>query len=348
MTGSEPYPPSCFVPPVDPLNLPAGLSGPRTNALVSLGGKWPNGTELSYHFLTGPGWEWPEEQKAVVRWAFESWKALGIGLRFREELDKYKAELRIGFLPGESWSWVGLEVRRYSKPDGRNMNFGWDLRTAWGRATALHEIGHAIGMPHEHQNPNSGIEWDEAAVYAHYKSFDPPWDEAQTFDNVIRKLDPATVEGSPWDMFSIMHYPTRPGLIAQPVALRTNGTPRNVVLSERDRAWVRFWYPPLGAVTPIFPGEGLPLGSAVGAQRIFRIRPDEARDYTLRTSGASDTLVALVEERADCDVAIALEDDSGAEGNVRLVQRLEADKTYLARVRINYAKPGETALFWLE
>jgi hypothetical protein len=31
--------------------------------------------------------------------------------------------------------------------------------------TALHGIGHTLGLPHEHQNPNAGIVWDEKTVY---------------------------------------------------------------------------------------------------------------------------------------------------------------------------------------
>ena len=44
------------------------------------------------------------------------------------------------------------------------MNFGWDVSTPYGKDTALHEIGHALGFPHEHQNPNAGIVWDVDAV----------------------------------------------------------------------------------------------------------------------------------------------------------------------------------------
>ena len=31
------------------------------------------------------------------------------------------------------------------------MNFGWDLTQPGEIDTALHEIGHTIGFPHEHQ-----------------------------------------------------------------------------------------------------------------------------------------------------------------------------------------------------
>ena len=46
------------------------------------------------------------------------------------------------------------------------MNFGWDLTPLGRSTTALHEIGHTLGMPHEHQNPFAGIAWDEETVYA--------------------------------------------------------------------------------------------------------------------------------------------------------------------------------------
>jgi len=50
-----------------------------------------------------------------------------------------------------------------SSPDERSMNFGWDISDEVD--TAIHEIGHTLGAPHEHQNPNAGIVWDEEAVY---------------------------------------------------------------------------------------------------------------------------------------------------------------------------------------
>jgi len=76
-----------------------------------------------------------------------------------------EAELRIGFMPGDgSWSYLGRDCLLVPQGE-RTMNFGWDLRTSYGRSTARHEIGHALGMPHEHQNPHAGIIWDTEAVY---------------------------------------------------------------------------------------------------------------------------------------------------------------------------------------
>ena len=56
----------------------------------------------------------------------------------------------------------GRDVLNTRSPQERTMNFGWALTTAYGHDTALHEIGHTLGLEHEHQNPNAGISWNRA------------------------------------------------------------------------------------------------------------------------------------------------------------------------------------------
>jgi hypothetical protein len=58
------------------------------------------------------------------------------------------------------------------------MNF--DNADNWGIDTAIHEIGHTLGLPQEHQNPNAGIVWDEPAVIADLGGSPNFWSEAKT------------------------------------------------------------------------------------------------------------------------------------------------------------------------
>ena len=68
--------------------------------------KWVNGTVLHYFFF-----DTAEEQKNVVREAFDTWKNLGIGLRFEEVDSPAEAEIKIGFVRGDgAWSFVGRDV----------------------------------------------------------------------------------------------------------------------------------------------------------------------------------------------------------------------------------------------
>ena len=181
--------------------------------------KWVNGTVLHYCFLDEPStWRGGDDQKDSVRNAFSEWKHLGIGLEFVEVSDPNDAELRIGFNQNDgSWSYVGRDNVDYAKdPDELTMNFGWDLTTVYGYDTALHEIGHALGFSHEHQNPKSGIIWDEQAVIDYFSGAPNYWLEDQTRHNILRKLSANETDGSDWDKDSIMHYQFPSGLIIKP------------------------------------------------------------------------------------------------------------------------------------
>lgn len=154
----------------------------RAELILVSAQKWVNGTALHYYFFDKPTdgenvrfsdgstrfipWATTSAEKDVVRAAFQKWKDVGIGLEFQEVATREEAEIRIGFMRGDgAWSYVGRDILNYPKAE-RTMNFGWDLtRRASEIDTAIHEIGHTLGFPHEHQNPLAGIVWDEEAVY---------------------------------------------------------------------------------------------------------------------------------------------------------------------------------------
>jgi hypothetical protein len=100
-----------------------------------------------------------------------------------------------------------------------------------------------IGLPHEHQNPFAGIVWDEGKVYQYFTGPPNNWDRDKTFHNVLRKLDPAEVEGSAWDPASIMEYAFRAGLIVEPEEYSAAGVHPPGTISEADKQYVLGWYP---------------------------------------------------------------------------------------------------------
>ncbi len=321
-----------------PIVLPPGLAPMRARAIQLITKKWVNGTVLHYHFLGGTGWNWPEPQKAAVRAAFTTWKALGIGLNFAETNDPHEAELRIGFDQGDgSWSFVGLDVL-HNEDRGRTMNYGWDLTTPWGKATALHEIGHAIGMEHEAQNPKAGIQWNEPLVYQTFSAPPNNWDHDTIYYNILMKLDPTKVEGSPWDPHSIMEYPFDARLILAPPPYNRTGVPENKRLSAQDKAWALRFYPPLVPAAAIGVLDLKPLDRAVGAQRDFVFQPDSTRDYTIRTIGDADSKVVLFGDRGGEPRFIAGQDDSGRADNVAITARLVKGERYTVRARTHYAQ----------
>lgn len=337
--------PYCAAPPRTLPTLPPGMALDRQRAIVVTSSKWVNGTTLRYYFMDGP-----EVQREVVRSAFQEWKDIGIGLSFLEVQSQPEAEVRIGFVQGDgSWSYLGKDVLGIGTHD-RTMNLGWDLTDSHGRSTALHEIGHTLGLPHEHQNPNAGLVWDEDAVYAYLGGPPNNWDRTTTFHNVLRKLDPREVEGSEWDPASVMQYPFPQGLVLRPEQYRDNGIWPPGTLSDVDKEEVLKWYPPQGPDQPrvLEPFQSVPLSVAAGQQADFRIEPGSSRRYSIGSFGSSDVVLVLFEE-VDGELRYrAGDDDSGEDRNALIRTKLFRGRKYVLRVRLYYAwNSGETAvMYW--
>jgi hypothetical protein len=355
----------CALPAQPEIQLPPGLGADRAAAIIRGRTKWVNGTVLHYYFFDREtdgstiqfpdgssrfvSWVGDKEQQDSVRRAFDEWKSLGVGLEFREVADRSEAEVRIGFLFDfdGSWSYVGRDVL-LSGANSRTMNFGWDLTTPYGFTTAQHEIGHTIGLPHEHQNPFSGIVWDEEKVYTYFAGPPNRWDREKTLHNVLQKLSTDEVVGSAWDPASIMEYAFPQGLIVEPAEFRQGIDPPGTI-SEVDKQYVLSWYPTLDAVPPsLDPFQSRALSLRPGQQADFAIQPADTRKYSIGTMGASDTLLVLFEEVGGELRFVAGDDDSGEDRNSLISAKLFKGRKYVVRVRLYYAwQSGLTAVtYW--
>jgi hypothetical protein len=338
----------CAQPPQTQPVLRPDLNPNRSRAILLVRAKWINGTVLHYAFLDQGGDIGGPEQLDEVRHAFQAWKALGIGLEFQEVADPGDSEIRVLFRESEgSASYVGRDNLGIGTTEP-TMTFGWDLTTPYGKATALHETGHAIGFAHEHQNPFAGIVWNEEKVYADLAGPPNNWPHEVTFNNILRKLSQNEVTGSTWDPDSIMEYSFRPGLIVRPEAYR-GGIPETLGLSATDKDRVLQWYPTLAAQPArLQPFQSAPVQLATGGQADFEIVPPETRSYQVGTFGNSDVVLALFEETADGLRYVTADDDSGQDRNGRLDVKLVKDHRYVARARLysSWGSGSIALMYW--
>ncbi len=151
------------------------------------------------------------------------------------------AMIRVAFVPNHtSWSVTGRSVLLAPR-DSATMNFGWFTNTTAETdfsSTITHEFGHVLGFLHEHQSPNSPLEWNLEKTYEYFRVTNNMSQE-RVNSQVINKFSSSYTNFSAFDRLSIMCYHF-------PAALLVNGgqdMPYNTQLSEMDKKYAGIWYP---------------------------------------------------------------------------------------------------------
>ena len=350
----------------EPKVLKEDISGKRARLIVQNATKWANGTTLYYYFFDkntdgayvtfNDGtkewrpWKGSANQMAAVRRGFKIWEAVGIGLKFKEVKKREEANIRIAFMQDDgSWSYVGRDILNKRK-DPRTMNFGWNVATQDrhnGIDTIVHEIGHTLGLPHEHQNPFAGIVWNKKAVYAALAAPPNNWSKEETDFNIINKISKDEVNGSNWDPNSIMHYPFEKGLILKPEEYANKDLEPAGGLSAQDIEFALLFYPSQNVKKDILVTAmaSYPIDADNCEQQNYIFKPEVTKKYTIQTVGQLDTVMVLSEKVGTELKYVAGDDNSGTDNNALISATLSKGKTYIIKVKVYYKKKGaKTAL----
>jgi len=308
---------------------PYGPHGTTRDRAISLIGKqWPNGSTITIRFLEGS-----QQQKDMVREISPEWTRHA-NLHF-EFTDDPTAKIRVSFDAADgAWSYVGTD--NASIPlHAATLNLGWQ-----DEGVILHEFGHMIGLSHEHQNPDGGINWNEAQVIQDLAG--PPnfWTPEQTRHNVLDKYRADQLHGTVFDPQSIMLY-------AFPAEWTTNGfaTEANEKLSAVDKAFVKSaqMYPgsqaPAASATPLVVSPATVASIGVpGEIDLYKFDVPSAGVHVMQTLGTTDVFMTLFGPD-DPTRKVAEDDDNGTGRNAQIVASLSPGQYF---VQVRHFSPTHT------
>lgn len=278
---------------------------------------WINGSTLRVRFLGGTA-----QQQALVREQAGWWtEHANLKFDFNNAPD---AEIRIAFdTSNGAWSYIGTDCKGIPQ-DQPTMNLGF-----LDGGTAAHEFGHAIGLAHEHQNPEGGIEWNEAVVLRDLSG--PPnfWTPEQIRHNVLEKYSVNQYTHlTKFDPASIMLY-AFPGTWTK----SGQGTNWNTVLSDLDKDFIRSEqaYPRSSVEAVALTINAAPTNGKIGApgeEDVYRFTVTAPGRHVIETGGQTDVVMKLFGPNSQTNL-LGEDDDSGVGNNAKIVTELSAGEHFV-------------------
>lgn len=300
-------------------SIPMANGRPRAIAIADK--RWINGSKIRIGFLEGT-----QSQIDMVRDIAPQWTHHA-NLKF-EFTDAMDAEIRVTFDASDgAWSYVGTDNLNISKPQA-TLNLGWQ-----DEGVILHEFGHMIGLSHEHQNPDQGIQWNEQVVIEELARAPNFWDEATVRHNVLDKYSADILLGTKFDPDSIMLY-------AFPAAWTLNGfaTHENDELSQIDEAFVKSekMYPSMDPAdqraVPLELGKTIEAEiSTAGEEDLYKLILDQSSVCTIQTRGSTDVVMQLY--GPDSSTRLVAEDDDGGTGLNSMIEAALQPGQYYVQVK---------------
>ncbi len=261
------------------------LPGFVQNAVIVEDATWLPHSTLNIKFLDGSS----DLQDEVMQYINEWQPHTGLTFKVLGRNSSQTEQVRISLTgqPGQFWSYIGQQGLNVS-PSSATMHLGLDGVTGSNvterKRLTLHEMGHTLGLVHEHQTSKSPIKFQTPQIYSIFEQqFGFTKDMVDT--NVIKVFEQAEVSNSEFDPNSIMLYWFPPGTVTPPeFTNRVNNT-----LSERDKAFTAEMY----EVDPLKRMRGLLLeleqpfrGATLekGQQLVYKFRAEKDGDYRFETS----------------------------------------------------------------